>query len=276
MKLKPVAENQAEESIKPIYLEIKTTLGLSQVPLFFQFLGAFPDYLEFIKDSILNNLNSDKYQDLVKKNQVFVKDIFKENFPKKELWQEFMTKYRLTPEFFNLKTELDNIFSVNAKLVFVFLSLREAVKGWAVASKKLESHFEQQQQKKTEDSFFDSQTKTSLIYSTDIIQTNKEKALTVKDNHGIELALLPKYLELCELEFNELIKTQAYLFFRVELEKICLRNLDQLPYPIFSPINLVYKLAQKYPDFPDLLYLLSEHFPTYAVSRYLFSGYMLY
>lgn len=276
MKHKPIPENQAETSVQQIYTEIKTALKLPQVPLFFQFLGAFPDYLSFIKEPVINNLKSPTYERLVSKNQNFVKEIFKDNFPKKELIQEFLTKYHQTPEFYNLKPQLEHIFTVNAKLVFIFLALREAVKGWAVASKKLESHFQQQKQHKTKDSFVDSQTKTDLVYSTDIIQVNKEESLAVKNKSEIEQVLLPKYLKLCEAEFKQLLKQQSYLFFRVELEKICLRNLDQLPFPIFSPVNLVYELAQKYPDFPDLLYLLSEHFPTYAVSRYLFSGYMLY
>lgn len=282
MKLRPVNENSAEAPVKQIYLNLKTALELPQVPLFFQFLGAFPDYLSFIEESIVNNLKSPKYQSLVAKNQIFVKEIFKDNFPKQELTQEFLTTYHQTPEFYNLKPQLEHIFTVNAKLVFIFLSLREAVKGWAVASKKLESHFAKSHQTTAEPDFIDERLKTSMAYGTDIITVNqnnlanKEKSLATKDKTGLEMALLPKYLNLCEAEFNQLIKTQAYLFFRVELEKICLRNLDQLPYPIFSPVNLVYELAQKYPDFPDLLYLLSEHFPTYVVSRYLFSGYMLY
>jgi hypothetical protein len=277
MKLQPVVESQAESATKQAYLEIKEALGLPQVPLFFQYLGAFSDYLLFIKEPIINNLNSPKYQELVKENQNFVKETFFEHFPKKQLLSEFIKKYQYAPEFYNLKKELEHIFTVNAKLVFIFLALREAVKGWAVASKKLESHFQQQAQKKTENNFFTEQTKTEFIYSTDIIILNTKNTNYLKATSGnnIEVALLPKYLELCEAEFNQLVKSEAYLYFRVRLEKICLRSLEQLPYPVFSPINLVLKLTQKYPDFPELLYLLSEHFPTYAVSRYLFSGYML-
>lgn len=281
MKLKPIPETKANDKVKRIYLEIKTALELPQVPLFFQFLGAFPDYLNFIKNPIVNNLNSSKYDALVYNNQHFVEEIFQENFPKKELTQEFLSKYQKTAEFYNLKPQLQHIFTVNAKLVFIFLALREAVKGWAVASKKLESHFANRKETEVETSFISKELKTKFVYSTDIISQNSqlarlEKNLSTKTTSGLEVALLPQYLSLCEAEFNQLIKTQAYLFFRVELEKICLNSLEQLPFPIFSPVNLVYELAQKYPDFPDLLYLLSEHFPTYVISRYLFSSYMLY
>ena len=282
MKLKPISEKEATPEVKQIYGLLKTNLELSSVPLFFQFLGAFPQYLSFINKAIIDNLKSPEFQKIIEKNADFVENIFQDSFTKGLLTKDFIKQNQNKPEFYNLKKELHHIFLTNAKLLFVFLSLREAVKGWAVAAKKLESHFQEQAQTENKNDFFDPETKSELIYNTDIISANsnlpviKETSLSTRPRSGLEIALLPKYLKLCEAEFDQLIKTEAYLYFRVEVEKICLRSLDQMPYPIFSPVNLVFELAQKYPNFSDLLYLLSEHFPTYAVARYLFSGYMLY
>ena len=282
MKLYPTPETKATPEVKAIYEELKVALNLPNVPLFFQFLGSFPDYLVFLSESINSNLNSPKYIELVAKNSHFVKQVFRDSFPKDILIQNFLTKYQNTPELYNLKEELGHIFETNAKLVFIFLALREAVKGWAVAARKLSSHFETSPNSETAPNIgknFEEQ----FIYNTDLLNIShgeteiaaSGKSLVPKST-GLSQALLPQYLNQCELEFKELLKTEALLFFRVELERIALRNLDLLPFPIFSPINVVLEIAKKYPNFPDLLYLLCEHFPTYAVQRYLFSAYMLY
>lgn len=279
MKLHPVPENQALPNVKQIYTELKSALELNSVPLFFQFLGAFPNYLIFLRETLINNLESSKFAQLIDKNTLFVQEVFRDNFPKKDLLNSFLGRYQETPEFLNLRQELLHIFKTNAKLVFIFLALREAVKGWAVAARKLASRYDSVSTPHPRLDF-DAKLKEQLIYATDLIKNQaalktKEQSIT-KRATGIETAILPRYLELCELEFGELLKSKSFLYFRVELEKITLRNLDLLPVPIFSPINVVLKLTKTYPDFPDLLYLLSEHFPTYAVQRYLFSAYIIY
>jgi len=281
MRLSPTNEKEAPVEVRAVYQELKTVLKLSKVPLFFQFLGSFPDYLVFLSEPVLGNLKSEKYNEIVLKNSQFVKQVFSDSFPKNILLQDFLKKYQNTPELYNLKQELGQIFETNAKLAFIFLALREAVKGWAVAARKLDSHFETTStsnpptniEKSLEDQF---------IFNTDLLNTDtafkidSQSQALVSSSGSLSQALLPKYLSQCELEFKELQKTEALLYFRVELEKIVLRNLDLLPFPVFSPINIVLEIAKKYPNFPDLLYLLSEHFPTYAVGRYLFSAYMLY
>jgi hypothetical protein len=70
------------------------------------------------------------------------------------------------------------------------------------------------------------------------------------------------------------MRKEEYVFIRLEIEKIILRFLTLLPELIVSPVNLVIDMIKKYKNYPELLYLLSEHFPTTVVQRLMFSGYM--
>ena len=70
------------------------------------------------------------------------------------------------------------------------------------------------------------------------------------------------------------MKKEEFLIMRVGVEKLLLSSLPLLPEKLISPINVFYKLTEKHKDFPDLLYLMSEHFPTIAVQKMLFSGFM--
>jgi len=71
------------------------------------------------------------------------------------------------------------------------------------------------------------------------------------------------------------MRKEEYVFIRLEIEKIILRFLSLLRELIVSPVNLVIEMTKKYKNYPELLYLLSEHFPTTVFQRLMFSGYMI-
>lgn len=87
--------------------------------------------------------------------------------------------------------------------------------------------------------------------------------------------MVPKYFAATKNEFEEMLKDEQLLYFRVELEKILLRVIHVMPYPINSPINVFFDLTKQYPKFPELLYRMSEQFPTMAVQRWMYSGWIL-
>ena len=70
------------------------------------------------------------------------------------------------------------------------------------------------------------------------------------------------------------MKKEEFLILRVGIEKLILSSLVLMPEKIVSPINIFYKLTEKYEEFPELLYLMYEHFPTLVVQKMIFSGFM--
>ena len=291
MHIRPVSEAEANPQTQKIYQSIKEALQLPHVPLFFQFLGGFPEYLEYIGSEIIANLEDPRFSAVIQTRNNFVSEIFHEDFDRGKEIADFLTRYKNTPEFYYFEKDVQSLFAVNAKLAFIFISLREAVKGWAVAARKLPSAIYGESKVTSQESEMEEELVYGIqegIKNYDLRFKNEEvtipksyllnpksKTLATKSEGQIAVALLPEYLKLCRNEFAQLIKTQQFLFLRVELEKVVLRSIDTLPHKIESPINVVLELTKMYPMFPDLLYLLSEHFPTYAMQRWLFSAFLL-
>ncbi len=284
MKVQPAFSEHATQEVQEAYRKIAQAFGLSHPPLFFQYIGAFPDYLLYITDSIVSNVSHPKLQTFITQLCSFSDEIFRDSFTPSEDMREFIERYKLSPDMYYFKKDIERITRSNAAIMLLFLALREAVKGWAVAVKKLPSAASTTREEVAPN------IQEELIYGdmlTLITQNNKQSqsenqtqiliesgGLVKRDGQAVEVALLPAYLQLCQEGFSELLKKKEFLFFRVEAERTALRMLEFLPEKVMSPINIVLELAKKYPNFPDLLYMLSEQFPTSSVQRWLFSGFM--
>ncbi len=277
----PVYENDASAETQRLYTQIKNAVGLTSLPLFFAYLGAFPDYLNYITNQIVRNLNSAQFLTLCGETKSKIKNQLDIYAPKTDEIDQWLRRYKNSPAFYNFQNDLTHIFLTNIKLVFIFLSLREALKGWAVAAKKLPSTSKQTGSTvnasiENEDLVFEGfDTTSGPVPKQNLTNTDQSATLSVRGDFAMERDLLPNYLKLCRNEFTFILKTNEFWQMRVRVEELFLHDLAVLPDLIFSPINIVLKLTEKYRDFPDLLYLLSEHFPTYAMQRMLFSGFML-
>ncbi|MBI4226129.1 hypothetical protein HY612_03375 [Candidatus Roizmanbacteria bacterium] len=274
MTISPVYENHAKEEVKIDYQKIKKALDLFYVPLFFSYIGAFSEYLNYLTDQLVLNLQNPNFTALLEETEEKIYSLIKSSLLKSEEMEEWLNRYKNSPSFYNFQKDLEKIFTVNLKLTFIFVSLREALKGWAVAAKKLpasgsfSSEFETIAKKEKDFIFEDA---LALVPST---QFQGSSDLAESKAKAIEKDLLPRYIFLCQQEFNQLMKKEEFVILRVGIEKLILSTLPLMPEKIVSPINIFYKLNEKYRDFPDLLYLMSEHFPTLAVQKMMFSGFM--
>jgi len=282
MSISPIFESQVDEETKKIYQKLKQAFGVSKPPIFFCYLAPFYDYFFYITNQIIANLKNEKFIEIINETNDIILKLIKESFKKSEETTNFVNRFKYSPRFFYFQKDLEKIFEINLKLTFIFIALREAVKGWAIAAKKIGA--------KTESVDFSSKPKVDeeeLIFNLNEVVDLKEKTKKhKKDIQGfskavintpfsaIERDLLPSYLQLCRNDFYLLMKKEEYVFIRLEIEKIVLRFLAILPELILSPVNLVIEMTKKYTDYPDLLYLLSEHFPTIIVQRLMFSGYV--
>lgn len=276
MPITPVDENQAKEEVRTAYEKIKRALDLPNLPLFFTYLGGFSEYLSYLTGQLVPILENPKFSSLIQESEEKIFSLIKSSLVKSEEINEWLERYKNSPSFYNFQKDLEKIFIVNIKLAFLFIALREALKGWAVAAKQLPG--ENLPPKSTTDSF----TRENNFVYEDIMSmvpasTNEIKSGSIqKQTTALEKDLLPRYLFLCRQEFNQLLKKEEFLIMRVGIEKLILSSLPLLPEKIESPINIFFKLTEKYRDFPELLYLICEHFPTLAVQKMLFSGFMKY
>lgn len=287
MQINPVFENRAPDEIKPIYEAIKQSLKVKRIPLFFAYMGAFPEYLSYISNQLTENLKNPEFNTLSNQIGDEMIDLIKAQFIPSEEIRDWFNRYGQTPSFYYFQQDTDHIFRTNVKLALIFVALREAVKGWAVAAKKLPGQASRPKKTETQimkqDTFiFEDVEEVPVVVmpqseksaTHEMITVQQSNGLSKRENFAMEKDLLPQYLHLCKVDFYEQMKTASFWELRIAIEKFILNALPVLPHIVFSPINVVIDLTKKYDEFPDLLYLLSEHFPTYAVQRMMFSGYM--
>ncbi|OGK23645.1 hypothetical protein A3C25_00830 [Candidatus Roizmanbacteria bacterium RIFCSPHIGHO2_02_FULL_38_11] len=274
MTLLPNLEERVSTEVRSNYEKIKKALDLFYTPLFFTYVGVFPEYLNYLTDQLVANLQNPKFNTLIKETKEKIYSLIKSILFKSEEIQDWLNRYENSPSFYNFQKDLEKIFTVNLKLVFIFIALREALKGWAVAAKKLPASnisSGRLETPSTKDKDFIFEDALVLLPST---RFQGSPDLAQSEKRAIEKDLLPRYIFLCQQEFNQLMKKEEFLILRGGIEKIILSTLPLMPEKIVSPINIFYKLNEKYRDFPDLLYLMSEHFPTLAVQKMMFSGFM--
>jgi hypothetical protein len=280
--ISPIFESQADEKTKEVYQQLKKAFSVAKPPIFFCYLAPFYEYFSYIATQIVTNLKNEKFIEIINETRDIILKLIKDNLKKSEETNEFLNRFKHSSQFFYFQKDLEKIFDANLKLTFIFIALREAVKGWAIAAKKISE--------KTEPVSFSSKPKIDeeefIFNLNEVIDLNKQTKNKQKDIQSfsnaiitapfsaIEKDLLPAYLQLCRNDFYLLIKKEEYVLIRLEIEKIILRFLSLLPELIVSPVNLVIEMTKKYKNYPELLYLLSEHFPTTVVQRLMFSGYM--
>lgn len=274
MPISRVTEKQANEVVRREYEGIKKALDLPYVPLFFTYIGAFPQYLGYLTEQIIPNLQNPRFTDLIKETEEKIYSLINSSLTKSEEINEWLVRYENSPSFYNFQRDLKKIFIVNLKLVFIFIALREALKGWAIAAKKLPvsgSPSDRPKKNSSQEKDFVFEDVTSLVPP---VSPDGTSDVVITSSRSIEKDLLPRYLLLCQQEFYFQMKKEEFLILRVGIEKLILSTLPLIPEKIVSPINMFYKLNERYKDFPDLLYLMCEHFPTFAVQKMLFSGFM--
>ncbi len=293
MTLQPIFEHEASDAVRENYLKIKTALQLSQLPLFFAYLGPFPNYLQYITNQLTTNLSNPQFQSLTEDFSFQLKTLIKDSLSESEEINEWLHLYKNSPSFYYFQNDLRHIFLTNIKLAFIFISLREALKGWAIAARKISSGKSSHKNAENKQSSPQKSEKAFIFgdFNANIGQIGSEPAsinavptikphirgnqLTTRENLSPEKDFLPMYLNLCRKEFLSILKTQEFLVLRVGVEEMILSSIHLIPEIIFSPINITLKLTGNNPNYADLLYFLSEHFPTYSMQRMLFSGYMM-
>lgn len=274
MSVKPISEMDANGDVREQYKGIKQALKVQYLPVFFSYIGPFPEYLKYLSEQLSPILNDAKFESLIDETKEKLYPLIKSSLNKSEEIKEWIKRYKNSPSFYNFQKDLEKIFIVNLKLVFIFVALREALKGWAIAAKKLTAsnstlNEEKEELTKKDNLIFDDS--LLLAINQNNLQENDQRLHT---SNKIEKDMLPRYIFLCQQDYNQLMKTERYLILRVGIEKLILSSLTLLPNKIVSPINVFYKITEKYEEFPELLYLMCEHFPTFAVQKMLFSGFM--
>src|SRR3989304_7685928 len=125
MSIKPIFEQEASEEIKMIYKNIKKALDSQTLPVFFAYIGAFPEYLEYISEPLINNLRDQKFKNTMRQMTDEMIPLINDQLKKSDGLNDWITRYKHTPSFYHFQNDIETIFLLNLKIAFIFVGLRE-------------------------------------------------------------------------------------------------------------------------------------------------------
>ncbi|OGK11582.1 hypothetical protein A2954_01855 [Candidatus Roizmanbacteria bacterium RIFCSPLOWO2_01_FULL_37_12] len=65
MQISPVIEDKASDQVKKEYKKIKDALNIPYLPLFFTYIGPFPEYLCYLTEQLVPIIQHDKFKSLI-------------------------------------------------------------------------------------------------------------------------------------------------------------------------------------------------------------------
>lgn len=262
LRIVPVPEHKATGQIKELYASIKAATGADSVPLVFQYLAVFPDYVHFLWEQISPNLTDPAFQsqtrDIIRFGQTAISGVYSPS-PIMELLQQRINN---RPEHEQLMRMTQQLQGMNASLYFLSLAIRESLKGKYLGIKQIGAHLSPEE-KRTFYSVTDTAVQWSVAGSgAQHSQHSSGLSLRASQSTALAPSLYQKFFHTIEQEMESLMKKESYLTRRVELERFSLAKLQFLPYPLDSSFITMTRKSGEHPQFPELVYLLSDIFPT--------------
>jgi hypothetical protein len=132
-----ITEKEATGLTKLKYEEIKRAFVSPVVPVIFHLIAPYEEYFVYVADQIVRIVQDPRFRNLAHEIGENIQSVVNATLPPSIEYREWISKYANSPGFYDFTKDNEHIFRMNVSLAFVFISLREAVKGWAVAAKKL-------------------------------------------------------------------------------------------------------------------------------------------
>lgn len=269
LRLKPLPEEKAPEFTKSIYDAIKTSLQTPSVPLYFQYLGNYPDYLAYLWNILVPNIQAQGFIRFSGRIREMAHASVAVIYTPSE-HAKILSSQMHPSEKEQIEKTITELRAVNITMMILTIAVRESLKGVHVSAKEITDRsfgtsIEQQPERT-----IDEIVRESLLSVSSPVSEKQEldakvasMLVPVYGSNALMLSKYPAFFSLCAIELENVMKTEAYLKTRVEMEKITHLLLLQLP----SPIHISYKETAKMlfdkPYAGDLLFLLKDTFPSH-------------
>lgn len=261
LHIRPVLEKDASERVAKVYEDIKKTLHIHFVPLLFQYIAGFEEYFLYAWEKQKQNIMSDYYQKAVVEAITLSEKSIHSVYRQSREMQTFITNLQVSEKQQILQTAQE-LEILNATLLILTIGLREGVKGVVVGQQALPKSAADY-----EETVFDQFINQKIMHNNlkqeakDIIPAAKMLA-PLFGGSDIIVNKYPAFFAHIAREMEELVKTEKFLHERVGMEHYVLKKSLNLPYPLGCSYAEIAGFAGKKPYFSELLYILSETFPT--------------
>lgn len=256
LRIQPIPQEQASDQTKQVYEDIKKTLDAPFVPLLFQYIANFEEYLVYVWGKIKTNVGTDYFTNAVKEAISFTdKEIVGIYSPSAKMAQ-FM--HRLQPEEKqHIAQTISNLQLLNAKLLIITIALREGVKGVIIGQEQMLRLDTKQYEVDIFDIFH-----TKYAKEEKEIEPASRMLAPLFGTQALAISQYPSFFSHIAIEMGALIKQENYLWKRVELERLGMKDAMGLQYPIGCSYQEIMAYAGHKPHLNELLYILAETFPS--------------
>lgn len=257
-RLKPILELNASPQITQLYQSIKNGLDVETVPLFFQYVANFELYLSFLWQRIEKNITVESFHESSRRIASFAREavVSLHDTPSASL-TSFVSSLHTREQTEILKT-VYQLEKLNSILLLLTLDIREGMKSLFIQTQRLVQHTDEQ---------------TSEYFSNDfrLTHTYEEKnELTAPTTllaplfgaNALIVSQYPEFFGKTSLEMQMLQKTESYLQKRVALEQQSLRELSAFVQPLGCSYKEFMVLTNGKPYISELLYILTDAFPS--------------
>lgn len=257
LHIKPIPEQEASDAIRGVFMDINVTFGTPIVPLLFRYLANYPEYLLYVWQKIKTNVQSPYFQQSWQTLNNFTMQHLQEIYQLSQHMRQFLTA--IPPEEKQiLHTTVTELQRVNAQLMILTLGIREGVKGVFVTQQQLPYTLNQGNSAEIFEAFAE---KTTTTESPEMATVTKMLA-PLFGSSSIMIVRYPEFFARVAGEMEILVKEESYLTKRVLLEKAGLQVIAGLQYPLGTSYAEIAHFAAGKPYFSELLYILSETFPS--------------
>ena len=254
--LKPIVEREASARLQHIFADISQTFRTPVAPLIFRYLANYEDYLEYVWQRIKTNIQSQYFQDATQVLTDFAMQKMTEIYQPSHDMTRFIGHLSQEEKHMLQKTVID-LDKVNGQLCVLTIGIREGVKGVFVGQEVSQYAISRTQVEE----IFETFSLPALAEDPSLVAANSLLA-PIFGSSSLLIVQYPQFFALCSEEMKILLRSEAYLHRRVLLEHEGLKAVDNLQLPLgTSYAELAYFAANK-PYFNELLYILSETFPT--------------
>lgn len=261
LHIRPVLEKDASEKVTATYEDIKKTFGIHFVPLLFQYIAGYEEYFLYSWGKIKTNLQSDYYrksvEDIIHQARKSIHEIYHESHTLSSFIAHMQPAEKHT-----IQATVDQLELLNATLLVLTIGLREGVKGVVIGQQILP-----QSAGKYEEDIFDQFINQKIMHENlkaqekNVAPANKMLA-PLFGSSNLVVSQYPAFFAQIAVEMENLIKKESYLRERVLMEQQALLKALNLQYPLGCSYAEIAQFAGKKPYFSELLYILSETFPT--------------
>lgn len=264
LRIRPIAENEANPEIKERYQEIKNVLDVQRVPLLFQYLAVFPTYFHYIWEQIDGNVRHPAFRSQVSPIVEFASLAIQSIYSPSPILRVLLEKLKGTAAKEALRTTSSKLLSLQSLLYIMSIALRESLKGKYLGIRQIGKSLSEEE-KNTFRAVIEG-FEMPITQSSDLSLSSSSKSLASAVK-GMEVSVIADFYKRIEWEMDRLIKREDYLQRRVELERFALQRLPLLPSPLESSFSTIVLHYGDDPHFAELLYLISELFPTQAAYK---------